>query len=231
MAKAAAADACATESGMSLGSAKGPQTRTPSRPVSSGLNSSSWQKPWRLRAMPSSPATSCALRAGSRPDARDDHVVLGGHEVAGLVLERDVEVLAQRVLFDRRRARANVLHAAVEGALVEGVEALAHGAHVHEQDLALGPGKVILREHGLLGRVHAADAGAVVVLLVARADALDEGDALRVGFVGRAQHVADGRTRGGEHALVLERREHVRVAAVAVLAVAGRGRRRRSRSP
>ena len=67
MAMAAVAEACATESGMSLGSLKGPTTSTPSRDVSSGRYSSSWQKPCRLRAMPSLPATSWALRAGSRP--------------------------------------------------------------------------------------------------------------------------------------------------------------------
>ena len=68
---------------------------------------------------------------------------------------------------------------ALEGALVEGVEALALGAHVHEEDLGLGLGHVVDGQHRLLVGEHAADAGAVLVLLVARADALDEGDALR----------------------------------------------------
>ena len=64
---AAAAEAWATESGMSLGSPNGPTTKTPLRLVSSGLNSCSSQKPCRLRATPTWPAASCALRAGSRP--------------------------------------------------------------------------------------------------------------------------------------------------------------------
>ena len=64
---AAAAEAWATESGMSLGSPNGPTTKTPSRLVAMGSNSSSLQKPWRLSSMPRWPAASCALRAGSRP--------------------------------------------------------------------------------------------------------------------------------------------------------------------
>ena len=64
---AAAAEAWATESGMSLGSLNGPTTKTPLRLVSSGLNSCRSQKPWRLRAIPRWPAASCALRAGSSP--------------------------------------------------------------------------------------------------------------------------------------------------------------------
>ena len=171
------------------------------------------------------------LARGLEADAEDDHVVLGGDHVAGLVLERDVEVLAQRVLFDRRRARADVLHAAVEGALVEGVEALAHGAHVHEKHLAVGAGQVVLSQHRLFGRVHAADARTVLVLLIAGADALDEGDALRVGFVGGAQHLSDrwdpkrracARTRGKKGRWDSGRTRARRC---------GRGRRRRSRSP
>ena len=72
------------------------------------------------------------------------------------------------------------LDALVEGALVEGVEALALGAHVHEEDGGLAVGLVVDGEHRLLVGEHAADAGAVLVLLVARADALDEGDLLGV---------------------------------------------------
>jgi len=64
---AAAAEAWATLSGMSLGSPNGPTTKTPSRLVARGANSSSLQKPWRLSSMPRRPAASCALRAGSRP--------------------------------------------------------------------------------------------------------------------------------------------------------------------
>ena len=45
MTLAAAAEAWATESGMSLGSPNGPTTKTPSRVVSSGSNSCSSQKP------------------------------------------------------------------------------------------------------------------------------------------------------------------------------------------
>ena len=110
------------------------------------------------------------------------------------------------------------LDAALLGALVELVEALALGAHVHEEDLGLGLGHVVDGEHRLLVGEHAADARAVLVFLVARADALDEGDARRVPAVGRPLDVAHGRARGAQHALVLEGAEDVRVAAVAVLA-------------
>ena len=52
--------------------------------------------------------------------------------------------------------------------------------------VGLAVGLVVDGEHRLLVGEHAADAGAVLVLLVARADALDEGDLLGVRAVGGA---------------------------------------------
>ena len=216
---AAAAEALATLSGMSLGSPNGPTTKTPLRLVSSGLNSCSWQKPWRLSATPTWPAASCALRAGSRPTESTTRSYRVSCSVAALVLRADQQVVGERVFLDVRRARAHELDALVEGALVEGVEALALGTHVHEEHGGFAVRLVVDGEHGLLVGVGAAHAGAVLVLLVARADALDEGDLLGVRAVAGALHGADGGAAGAQHALVLERREDVGVAAVAVLAV------------
>ena len=62
------------------------------------------------------------------------HVVARLVQLAALVLPADQEVLGERVFLDVRGARADELDALVQRALVEGVEALALGAHVHEED-------------------------------------------------------------------------------------------------
>src|SRR5450756_815003 len=152
-------------------------------------------------------------------DREHHHVVAALVQLAALVLPVDEQVVREGVFLDVAGPRTDELHALVQGALVEGVEALALGAHVHEEDLGLALGHVVDGEHGLLVGVHAAHAGAVLVLLVARAHALDEGALLGVRPVGRALDVADRRAGGAQHALVLERREHVGVPLVAVLAL------------
>src|SRR5664280_1126523 len=146
------------------------------------------------------------------------HVEAALVQLAAFVLPADQEVVGERVFLDVRGTRADEAHALVPGALVEGVEALALGAHVHQEDRRLGVGLVVDGEHRLLVGEHATDAGAVLVLLVARAHALDEGDFLGVRPVGRALDLAHRGAAGAEGALVLERREHIGVAPVAVLA-------------
>ncbi len=71
---AAAAEAWATLSGMSLGSPNGPQTKTPSRVVSSGWNSCSSQKPCRLRSTPSVAGRLLRLARRLEADREHDHV-------------------------------------------------------------------------------------------------------------------------------------------------------------
>ena len=77
---------------------------------------------------------------------------------------------------DLGRVAADVPHALAADAVVELLEALAERAHVHVEDGYLGVGELVLDEVGLLGKVHAADARAVLVAdrLVARAHAVDE---------------------------------------------------------
>ena len=85
--------------------------------------------------------------------------------------------------------------ALVVRAPVVGVEALAERPQVHLEDRGSHARHVLLRQHRLLRRVHAADGRAVGVLLVARADALEEGDLLRLLVVRGAHHVAGGRAQ------------------------------------
>ena len=87
---------------------------------------------------------------------------------------------------------------------VIGLVVLAEGAHVHHEDADLRLRIVLERHVGLLGRVHAAHGGAVVVFLIAGTDALQEGDFLRRALIGRPPHLARGRPGGAEQAFVLE---------------------------
>ena len=82
---------------------------------------------------------------------------------------------------------------------------------------------MILGHDGLLGRVHAAEAGAVRTAdgAVAGTHALDEHDVLRFHAVGRTVNVAAGRTGGGHHAFVLKARDDVGIGAAAVFLVHG----------
>src|SRR3989304_8807740 len=60
---------------------------------------------------------------------------------------------------------------------------LVEGAFVHGEDAALGVGDALPRQDRLLGGVHAADRRTVRIDLIARADALQPGDAARDGAV------------------------------------------------
>ena len=82
---------------------------------------------------------------------------------------------------------------------------------------------MILGHDGLLGRVHAAEAGAVRAVdgAVAGAHALDEHDVLGFHAVGRTMDVAAGGAGGGHHAFVLQARDDVGIRAAAVFLVHG----------
>ena len=84
------------------------------------------------------------------------------------------------------------------GTLVVRLVALAEGTHVHHEDVHLRLGVVLPGHDGFFGGVHAADRRAVVVGLVARADALQKGDLPGGLPVGGAHDVADGRAGGAE---------------------------------
>src|SRR3972149_10629666 len=61
--------------------------------------------------------------------------------------------------------------------LVVGLVTLAKGTHVHHEDVDLRFGVVLACHDRLFGGVHAADGRAVVMRRIARADALQEGEA------------------------------------------------------
>ena len=164
------------------------------------------------------------VRALGAFDAHGEHDHVGLH-LDGLA-EQGVgaadDVLPVPVGLDGGHAAADVLGAVfLDGAAREFVIELRVGADVHVEHVGLRVGDVVLGQDGLLGGVHAAEAGAVGAAdgLVAGAHALDEHDALGFLAVGRALDVAAGRAGGGHDALVLERGDDVGVLARAVFAV------------
>ena len=76
---------------------------------------------------------------------------------------------------------------------------------------------MVQSQHGFFGGVHAADRRAVVVVLVPRADALQKGNALRLGMVRQARDVAFCWARGAQEPLELHGRDHVGVSPIAQL--------------
>src|SRR5690606_31790536 len=110
----------------------------------------------------------------------------------------------------------------VSGALIILVKVLAKRAHVHEKDGGLHAAVVLAGDDRLFDGVHAAYGGAVRVatLLVARAHALQKGDAMRHLAIRGTLHVPRTRTRSGEQALELDAGDHVGVTAVAQLVLA-----------
>ncbi len=135
-----------------------------------------------------------------------------------LVYIPDDQVAALRVLLYRRDAAADKTDAvSLFGPAVEIQIPLAEGPHVHQEDGHLGVRLVLYRHHRLFDGVDAADGRAIVVFLVAGADALDEGDALRRPSIGRALDVPQRGAGRVEEPLKLQGCDHVGVAAPAVL--------------
>lgn len=100
-----------------------------------------------------------------------------------------------------------------------GLELLSVGPDVHEEDVFLEV-SVLLGDHGLLGRVHAAHGRAVLLpafLLGPGSAALDVGDLLGVLSAGGHGDVSPAGTGSAHHPLVLDRGHDVLVPAVAVL--------------
>ena len=127
-------------------------------------------------------------------------------------------------LVDAGDEGADVAHAQlVLGPIAIAVEILAEGPQVEEEDGDVQARLVLLGQDRFLGGGHAADRRAVgvVAALVARADALDEGQPAGGLAVGRAADVAVRGTGGREHPLELQAGEHVGGQPVAELAAAG----------
>ena len=127
----------------------------------------------------------------------------------------DDQVPSARDFLDLRHARTDIAHAEFLRSAVILLEAFAEGAQVHEEDVALQAfAEMLFGDDGFFGGIHAADGRTVVVFEVARTDALQEGDPLRLLLVEGPLHMAGVGSRGGENPLELQRREHIREAAV-----------------
>ena len=129
---------------------------------------------------------------GLQADREHDHVELFVDEAIILGGIDDIEA-AVCALIDFGDARAHETHPVlVAGAFIILVEILAKGAHVHVKDRRLDVRRVLLGDDGLFDGIHAAHRGAVGVatLLIARADALQEGDPSRLFTVRETHHVA-----------------------------------------
>ena len=141
---------------------------------------------------------------------REDHKIeVIMHGMSLLIDKLNPEITGLVDKFHGRRPTANEPDTQLFGALVVGIEALAERAKIHEEDRALQARLVFHGDDRLFGRVHAADRRAVVVLFIARANALHEGDPLGVLPVGRAKHLALVRTTRRENPLKLKARHHV----------------------
>jgi len=95
------------------------------------------------------------------------------------------------------------------------LEAFAEGAQVHEEDVALQTfAEMLFGDDGFFGGIHAANGRTVVALEISRTNALQESNPLRLLAVERPANVAGVGSGGGENPLELQRREHIRKAAV-----------------
>ncbi len=223
MAQAAAAEACATDSGMSLGSWNAPATYMPGLDVASGASRSGPAETEFVQLHAQLPGH--FLHAGGGPQPHAEH-----HQVELLLLfgADFVEVANARRpvaghLDNPRGDGADELHAVlVAGAVDVAVELLAERPHVHAEDgdFKFPPVRVLQGDHRLFGGAHAADGRAVAGAAgrIAAAHALDERDALHRAAIRGALDDSAGGTRRGEHPLELDAREHVGIAPVAELA-------------
>ena len=200
---AAAAEACMTVSGMSLGSANGPATKIPSREDSAGRNRGVWQKLNGVQHDAESFGQRFYFFGWLHAHRQDDQVVFLGKLSVVLAEILDNQVPRARDFLDLRHARTDIAHAELLRPAVILLEALAEGAQVHEEDVALQTfAEMLFGDDGFFSGVHAADGGAVVAVELPRTDALQEGDPLRLLLV--EGPAARGRSR------VRRRRESAR---------------------
>ena len=206
----AAALASTIESTMSLGPMAVPAAATPGRLVSvaSSFGSGDATKPYWSQIHVDEPSR---VVAGLQSHRQDDKVVdrFGGAAVALDHLDAQLEI-AVRLLLDAGHLRLDEVDAHRPGGLVELLVALAEGADVHVVDGDVRQRQRAGEQHRLLDRVHAADPRAVrhAERLVARAGALDVGDAVGDLPVRRPQHASVGAV-GGEQPLHVQAADDV----------------------
>jgi len=151
-----------------------------------------------------------------------DHIEAFRDQVSSGVQEGQQQVVGGRILLERGNAATPETDAvAVAGPAEVLAVTLAEVAHVHHEDVGVQVRAMLLGNDGLLDRVHAADRGAVGVLLVAGADALQPGDPLGLTAIGAALDVPVGGAGSREKPLELERGDHVGITPQPVLFVGG----------
>ena len=127
----------------------------------------------------------------------------------------DDQIPRPRDFLDLRHAGPDIPHPKLLRPVVILLEALAEGAQVHEEDVALQPfAEMLLGNDGFFRGIHAADGRAVIVLGIARTNALQEGNPLRLLPVEGPQNVAGIWAGSGENPLELQRGQHIREAAI-----------------
>src|SRR3989304_5722786 len=118
------------------------------------------------------------------------------------------------------------------GPFVIEIKVLSLRPDVHVEDGRRHIGKMFLSNDRFLDGIHAADGAAVVLVFVAGADALKEGDLLRLLMIRWPGHMTGKRPRSAQHPLKLHARYHIGVTTIdllrplrACLALAGRDTR------
>ena len=102
--------------------------------------------------------------ARTQTDREHNQVIFVLVFFAFLVEKAHAGVLRAGHFYHPRRHGADVLHAVLVARAVDvAVELLAEGAHVHAEDGDIQPLHVLERDHGFLGRGHAADRRAIAV--------------------------------------------------------------------
>ena len=198
-----------------LGPGEGPAD-VDARPIRlDGVERLAQTEPPMVQAHPCS--QSHGLPRGFHAHAQDHQTEALLAEISFLRLIAHQDILGTRVLLQGGDPTAGINDPLLPAPPEIGLEALAEGPHVHHEHLALHVGDVLLGQHGLLGRVHAAHGAAIVMLLIAGAHTLEEGDPAGLPPVGRAGDVPPCRTRSGQQALKLHSRHHIGIATEAQL--------------
>ncbi len=132
----------------------------------------------------------------------------------------DEEVFCGMKFLDRRDGTSLVFNPIIGLCpFVISLVVLSHGPDIHVEEGDVEVGRAILRNHGLLGRIHAADGRTMILAAggVPRSDALDEGNPLHLLPIRNPDRKPLGGTRGGEHPLELDARQDILIPAKPVL--------------
>ncbi len=165
------------------------------------------------------PATQVLDRLGDlHADRENHHFEAFLVQVPCLVLIAEQQIAGGGILVQPADTATGVADpVAVPGSLEVAPVALGERPHVHHEHVDVQIGLVLLGHDRFLGGVHAAHRRAVVVGLVARAHALQEGDPLGCLVVGGPLDVASRGAGGRQQPFELHCRYHVGIPAQPVL--------------